>query len=151
MKRKSINWNFEQILDRLRAQGFQTVPWADASEAVLVSKDGVAAVLAAGASKDGPPEFVVAPGLLIAGQIGRLLDRGYQKFIHVSQFELPATAAELHAIHRFQEELKQTAGMADLFNEGLGTTSDLYQYDRLKNRESAQPAPDRPSVHPVGH
>jgi hypothetical protein len=31
-----------------------------------------------------------------------------------------------------------------LYNESLGTTSDLYQYDRLKGREAAQPAPLRP-------
>jgi hypothetical protein len=47
----------------------------------------------------------------------------------------------LHAIHQFSEELKLLIGSIDLYNEALGTTSDLYEYDRLKGRETAQPAP----------
>jgi len=42
----------------------------------------------------------------------------------------------LHAIHRFSEELKQLTGDIDLYNESLGTTSDVYLYDRLKGREA---------------
>ena len=61
-----------------------------------------------------------------------LLDRGYQKFIKTSQFELPASASQLHAIHLFCEELKQLTGGTSLYNESLGTTSDVYEYDRLQ-------------------
>ena len=85
------------------------------------------------------------------GEIARLLDRGYQKFIKTSQYELPATAQQLHAIHQFTEELKQIIGSDDLYNESLGTTSDTYQYDRLKGREAAQPAPRRPWELSNGH
>jgi len=73
--------------------------------------------------------------------VAQLLDRGYQKFIKTPQFELPATASQLQAIHLFAEELKQLTGAVNLYNEALGTTSDLYQYDRLKGREAAQPMP----------
>ena len=31
-----------------------------------------------------------------------------------------------------------------LYNEGLGTTSDVYQYDRLRGREAPQPHPPPP-------
>ncbi len=70
--------------------------------------------------------------------MSRLLDRGYQKFIKTSQYELPASASQLQAIHAFSEELKQLTGAISLYNESLGTTSDVYQYDRLMGREDAR-------------
>jgi hypothetical protein len=39
----------------------------------------------------------------------------------------------------------------NLYNESLGTTSDVYLYDRLKGREAAQPAPARPWELADGH
>ena len=85
------------------------------------------------------------------GEVARLLDRGYQKFIKTSQFELPATASQLHAIHAFSEELTQLTGGISLYNESLGTTSDLYEYDRLRGREGEAPAPKRPWELADGH
>ena len=70
--------------------------------------------------------------------MARLLDRGYQKFIETSQYELPASASQLQAIHAFSEELKQLIGAISLYNESLGTTSDVYRYDRLVGREIAE-------------
>jgi hypothetical protein len=57
----------------------------------------------------------------------------------------------LHAIHRFTEELKLLLGAVDLYNEALGTTSDLYVYDRLAGREAPQPAPQNPWELAGGH
>ena len=91
------------------------------------------------------------PESFFAGEVARLLDRGYQKFIKTSQFELPATASQLHAIHTFSEELTQLTGGISLYNESLGTTSDLYEYDRLRGREDEVPAPKRPWELESGH
>ncbi len=110
----------------------------------LVSKHGAGAVLVAATDNEAPAVFAVYPGALFGQRVARLLDRGYQKFIKTPQFEFPATASQLQAIHLFTEELKQLTGAINLYNESLGTTSDLYQYDRLKGREAAQPAPLRP-------
>ena len=85
------------------------------------------------------------------GEVARLLDRGYQKFIKTSKFELPATASQLQAIHEFSEELKRVTGATSLYNESLGTTSDLYEYDRLKGREAVEAAPRRPWDLAGGH
>ena len=151
MSRKPRNQNFDQTLDTLRAHSFDVAPYAEVADGVLVSKHGAGAVLVAlprvktpAGTHDAAVAFAVAPGILAGGQVARLLDRGHQKFIKTSQFELPATASHLHAIHRFTEELKLLLGAVDLYNEALGTTSDLYVYDRLKGRESAQPAPQSP-------
>jgi hypothetical protein len=140
MRRKSINPNFDQTLQVLRAHSFETVPCATMAGGVLVSKDGVGAVLVAQAQLqpgDAATAFAVPPGALVKGQVAKLLDRGYQKFIQSKQFEAPATASQLRAIHEFTEELKQLTGGISLYNESLGTTSDLYEYDRLKGREAA--------------
>jgi hypothetical protein len=144
MSRKSQNPNFDQTLEKLRGHSFTVAPSSEVAGGWLVSKHGAGAVLVAGAENDAPTEFAVRPGALVAGEVARLLDRGYQKFIKTPQFELPATASQLQAIHLFTEELKQLTGAIDLYNESLGTTSDLYQYDRLKGREAAQAAPPRP-------
>ncbi len=82
-----------------------------------------------------PPLVLARPGWLLNGQIARIVDRGYQKFLKTPKLEIPATADHLRAIHEFSEELKEAAGATSLYNESLGTTSDRYVYDRVKGRE----------------
>ena len=140
MSRKTRKPNFDQTLETLRAHSFDVAPSTEVAGGVLVTKHGAGAVLVAAADKAAPVAYAVHPGVLVGGRVARLLDRGHQKFIKTAQLELPATASQLHAIHRFSEELKQLTGDIDLYNESLGTTSDVYLYDRLKGREAAQPA-----------
>jgi hypothetical protein len=149
MAPKEQNPNFEHTLYTLRAHGFDVATYSAVAGAVQVSKHGAGAILVA--SHDGLAAFVERPGAMLGGEIARLLDRGYQKFIKTSQFEVPASATQLQAIHLFSEELNQLTGCTTLYNESLGTTSDLYEYDRLKGRETAQPAPARPSEAMGGH
>ena len=148
MARKSRRPTFEQMLDALRGHEFDVSSFAAVPNGMQVSKGGVATVLVPGVTDErfesGGACLAVKPGIVVRGEITRLLDRGYQKFIRSAQFELPATAAQLHAIHTFTEELNQVTGALGLYNESLGTTSDVYQYDRLRGREAAQPKPHRP-------
>ena len=155
MARKSKNRSFDEMLDALRAGGFDVTPSTAAPNAMQVSRNGVAAVVVPGVTdsrwESGGAQLAVTPGLLIRGEITRLLDRGYQKFVKTSQFELPATASQLQAIHAFTEELNRVTGALGLYNESLGTTSDLYEYDRVKGREAQQPKPQRPWELAGGH
>lgn len=155
MARKSRPLNFEQMLDDLSAHSFDVTPFAGVPGGMLVSKHGVGAVVIPGVTnpkfESGGARLAVTPGVLVRGEIARLLDRGYQKFIKTSQFELPATADQLRAIHAFEEELNQVTGALGLYNEALGTTSDVYQYDRLRGREAPQSAPARPWELTGGH
>jgi hypothetical protein len=147
MARKGKNPTFSQIQDQFRAQSFDVAQSSAAPGAVQVSRNGIAAVLVAsgaGKGEGSAASLVVTPGVLVKGEIARLLDRGYQKFIKTSQYELPATAPQLQAIHAFTEELNLVTGTMGLYNEALGTTSDLYEYDRLRGREKPGPAPARP-------
>ena len=141
---RSRTRSLNQTLETLRAHSFDVTPWDEVAGGVLVTKHGAGAVLVAAADKGAPAAFAVRPGALLGGRVARLLDRGYQKFLKTAHLELPATASQLHAIHMFTEELKALTRTVDLYNESLGTTSDLYQYDRIKGREDGQPVPARP-------
>lgn len=155
MARKSKNRNFDEMLDALRAHGFDVTPYAGVANGMQVSKGGVAAVVVPGVTDDrwesGGARLAVTPGVVVKGQLARLLDRGYQKFIQTPQYELPATAAQLQAIHAFTEELNQVTGALGLYNESLGTTSDVYMYDRVKGREAEEPKARRPWELTEGH
>ncbi len=143
------------MLDVLRAHSFDVTADKGVANGMMVSKGGVAAVLVPGETgargESGGARLAVTPGVLIRGEISRLLDRGFQKFIKTAQYELPATAAQLHAIHQFTEELNQATGAMGLYNEALGTTSDVYHYDRLRGREAPGPEPARPWELGDGH
>lgn len=142
MARKNRKANFDHVLDTLRARSFEVAPFDTPAGSVLVTKHGAAAILTTG--EEYAVAFVERPGALVGKEVARLLDRGYQKFLKTSRFEIPATASQLHAIHLFSEELNQATGTINLYNESLGSTSDVYQYDRLKGRQVAGPVSSSP-------
>jgi hypothetical protein len=137
MAKKTLVPTFNDALASLAGHQFDVSAARDgsgaASKAFQVRKYGVAAEIAA--APDGSTLVLARPGWLLGGEIARLLDRGYQKFLKTAKLEIPASADHLRAIHEFSEELKQAAGAANLYNESLGTTSDRYMYDRVKGRE----------------
>jgi hypothetical protein len=137
MAKKSLPRTFNDVLALLGGQRFDVAPARDgakrASNAVQVRKYGVAAEIAA--APDGTVEILARPGWMLNGEIARLLDRGYQKFLKTDKLEIPASAEHLRAIHEFTEELIEAAGGTILYNEALGTTSNVYHYDRVEGRD----------------
>jgi hypothetical protein len=137
MTKKTPPRNFNDVLVLLGSQRFDVAPAQDgakrAPNAVQVRKYGCAAEIAA--APDGTVEILARPGWLLNGEIARLVDRGYQKFLKTSKMEIPATADHLHAIHEFTEELNEAIGATSLYNQALGTTSNVYNYDRVEGRE----------------
>ena len=137
MAKKSPQRSFNDVLSVLGSQRFDVAPAQEgakrAPKAFQVRKYGCAAEIAE--APDGTVEVLARPGWVLNGEISRLLDRGYQKFLKSSKLEIPATADHLRAIHEFSEELKEAIGATSLYNEALGTTSDVYNYDRVKGRE----------------
>src|SRR5271170_3161613 len=131
---KVKQFRFDQTLSELRASKFDVRELSGVAGEVLVEKNGVGAILKK--SADGKSASLTAnPGFLLGGEISRLLDRGNQKFLKTSKLEVPATADHLRAVHHFAEELRERAGSQSLYNESLGTVSDVYLYDRVKGRE----------------
>ena len=118
--------SFEQELEQARRQGFTVESTA---AGYRVGKHGCAAVI------DGEGRFLERPGVVVEGEIARLLDRGYQKFLQTAGGGTrPALAEQLRAVHDFDAELRHTFRLTSLYNESLGTVSDRYWYDRLAGR-----------------
>jgi hypothetical protein len=129
---------FDQVLATLGSEKFDVSPAAEganrAAGAYRVSKMGCAAEIAPSSEKDAPVRVLTKAGWLVGGDIAILVDRGYQKFLKTSRLEIPATADALRALHTFEDQLKEAVGAMVLYNEALGTTSDRYDYDRIKGR-----------------
>jgi len=132
---------FEDAVAWLRDHGFDVLEPAGTTNRVFLKKNGVSAAIEK-EPKTGAAKVFASPGYLVSGEISKLIDRGYQKFLKTSKTEVPATADHLKPIHEFTEELKEASGLPSLYNESIGTVSDSYQYDRVENRDS--PAADRP-------
>jgi len=137
MQKKTAPRTFNDVLSMLGSQRFDVAPAHEGAKrtpnAFQVRKYGCAAEIAG--APDGTVALLSRPGWLLNGEISRILDRGYQKFLKSSRLEIPATADHLRAIHEFSQELKEASGSTSLYNESLGTTSDVYEYDRVKGRE----------------
>lgn len=130
---------FDEVLAALGSERFDVSPATEGANrsagAYRVSKGDCAAEIAPSVAKGSPVRLMAKGGWLLGGEIARVLDRGYQKFLKTSKLEIVATADHLRAIHTFNDELKEAAGVEILYNEALGTTSDRYEYDRVKGRE----------------
>jgi hypothetical protein len=135
---KNAPRDLENALSWLSDHGFQVSRSAGAS---TVTKNGCIAAIEPGLN--GMPRVSQFPAILVAGEPAELVDRGYQKFLKTSQCQLPVTADQLAALHRFAEEIKEGLGYTSLYNEGLGSVSGRYQYDRVVSRDLP------PSTRPV--
>ena len=133
MPRKTAQPGFQERLASLRSAEFDVQEVAGVPGKIKVSKHGCSAILSAG--ENGAVAYAARPGIVLGGEISRILDRGNQKFLKTTKLEVPATADHLRALHLFSEELKLATGGINLYNESLGTVSDRYYYDRLKGRD----------------
>jgi hypothetical protein len=85
-------------------------------------------------------------GFVLGDEIGLLVNRGYQMFWKTPGGRTaPALATHLKALHAFEEDLKEGLGLPSLYNESLGTTSDLHLYDRVEHRDKGDA--DKPWEH----
>ena len=129
------NPTFAERLEKLRKGGFTVA--SQAGGAVRVSR-GICAVDLR--EDSGTVHREDGAGILIAGEIGSLVDGGYQKFFRTrAGKQKPALAEELKALHDFEEDLKEGLGEESLYNESLGTVSTFYLYDRVQDRDRGVP------------
>jgi hypothetical protein len=126
--------SFDEHIQLLKQAGFAAQP-SDAGTKVI--KGNCAAVL-----KDagGAHPQIGKAGIVIGNEIGLLMDGGFQKFfLTPGGRKEPAQASHLKALHAFEEDLKESLGLISLYNESLGTISDLHLYDRVQNRDHGVP------------
>src|SRR5437016_1986763 len=132
--------SYEEALAWLRDQGFDLTEAPGMSGRVFLRKYNVSAAIQK--NGDDGVKIFAHPGYLIGSEISKLVNRGYQQFLKTSKTEDPATADHLKALQQFSEEMKEALGLPSLYNESLGTVSESYQYDRIKDRD--QPEVERP-------
>jgi hypothetical protein len=129
------NPTFQERLDNLRRMGFATAPAPGG--ATRVSRAGLAVDLR---EENGSVRPIGDAGVTIGGEIGVLVDGGYQKFFRTPHgAKRPALADDLKALHDFDEDLKEGLGEESYYNESLGTVSTFYIYDRVKDRDRGVP------------
>ena len=133
MAKQATQPTYEEAVQWLRDHGFDVLEAPGTQNRVFVKKLNVSAAIEK--AGDETTRIFAKPGYLLSGEISRLVDKGYQKFLKTSKTEIPATADHLKAIHQFSEELREAMGDVSLYNESLGTVSDRYMYDRVKDRD----------------
>jgi hypothetical protein len=122
----------EDRLATLKQFGFTIQP--EAGGHYRVTRKGCGSIIAdLGDGKVG----IGKAGVLVGGEIAALINAGYQLFLRTpSGKEMPALAAQLKALHAFDEDLREGLGLVSLYNMALGTTSDDHLYDRVASRDS---------------
>lgn len=122
----------EKSLTQLELAGFTRREEPGSPGGVRLEKYGCGAVF----ERDAQQRYrlVRGPGYIIRGEISRLWDAGFQKFLLTEKGRHPATTEQLKALHRFDDEMKAILGAVSLYNESLGTTCDVTAYDRVQGR-----------------
>jgi hypothetical protein len=140
MTKKIKTKSYEDAVSWFRAHGFDILEAPGTSNRVFLKKYGCSASIER--TEDGSVKVFAYHGYLINGEIAKLVDHGYQKVWKTTKADRPATADQLKALHEFTEELKEATGAISLYNEGLGTVSESYMYDRVRGRDL--PEAERP-------
>jgi hypothetical protein len=131
---------YEDAVNWLRDNGFDLIEAPGTQGRVFLRKYNVSAAIQKN-GEDGVKIFAY-PGYVIGTEISKLVNKGYQQFLKTAKNEVPATADHLKALQQFTEELKEGLGLPSLYNESLGTVSEAYQYDRVKDRD--KPTTEKP-------
>src|SRR5665213_282630 len=142
---------FEDHLSAARAAGFKTDSAGGGKTRIARAAADCAVACMAEPGMEDVPRFPVRAGIVMGSEIGTLTDEGFQKFFTTPGGKRkPALSGELKAIQNFQEDLREALGLTSLYNESMGTVSNLYLYDRVQGRD--QGTNDKPwdvNLHPA--
>jgi len=133
-------WNVNELFDAatletLPSKGFQV---SSTRGVVRVEKYGCGAEFRH--VRNGRFQMTIAPAVLIEGQFTRLWDAGYQKFFITDDGrKLQALAEQLEHLRKFNEELRSALGVPTYYNEALGSTCQVTEYDRVQGRPGDVP------------
>ena len=134
---------YEDAVNWLRDHGFDLIEAPGTQARVFLKKYTCSAAIQK--NESGGVKIFAYPGYLIGSEISKLVNRGYQQFLKTAKAEVPATADHLKALHQFSEEMKEALALPSLYNEALGTVSESYHYDRIKDRDKSEvERPKRP-------
>lgn len=127
----NVNEQFDAaILETLPSKGFQV---SSTRGVIRVEKYGCGAEFRHVAS--GRFQMTILPTVLVCGQFTKLWDAGYQKFFITDDGQkIPVLAQQLLNMRNFNEELRSALGVPTYYNEALGSTCQVTEYDRVKGR-----------------
>jgi len=147
MTKKIKPKSYEEAVAWFREHGFDVLEAPGTNTRIFLKKYHCSAAIERTA--DGGVRIFAYPGYMMGGEISKLVDHGYQKVLKTSKAEYPATADHLKALHDFAEELKEGIGAISLYNESLGTVSESYMHDRVRDRDlPVSERPERPWQEP---
>jgi hypothetical protein len=133
-------WNVNELfavatLEALPSKSFQS---SSTRGVVRVEKYGCGAEFRH--VRSGRFQMTIMPAVIVDGQFTRLWDAGYQKFLITDEArKLPATALQLANLRKFNEELRYALGVPTYYNEALGSTCQVTEYDRVRGRPGDVP------------
>jgi hypothetical protein len=133
-------WNVNELFDpatleALPSKGFQV---SSTRGVVRVEKYGCGAEFRR--VPKGRFQMTIMSSIVHDGNFTRLWDAGYQKFLITDEGQkLPATAQQLENLRKFNEELRYALGVPTYYNDALGSTSQVTEYDRVQGRPGAVP------------
>jgi hypothetical protein len=132
----NVNALFDPVtLEALPSKGFQV---SSTRGVVRVEKYGCGAEFRR--VPKGRFQMTIMPSIVYDGNFTRLWDAGYQKFLITDDGQkLPATAQQLESLRKFNEELRYALGVPTYYNDALGSTSQVTEYDRVQGRPGAVP------------
>jgi hypothetical protein len=132
---KPHEFTFEERLENLKKLGFEIK--MEAPGRALVTRGGCGAIVESASETPGDGGVKIGKaGVLMGGEIGLLVNHGYQMFLSTpSGRERPALASHLRTLHAFDEDLREGLGLTSLYNLSLGTTTDEHLYDRVEERD----------------
>jgi hypothetical protein len=133
----NVNERFDAplILEKLALAGFQV---SSSGGVVRVEKYGCASEFRR--TQDNHYQMTILPSILAGGRFTRLWDAGYQKFLLLDDGrKSPALAPQLGCLRQFNEALRTALGIPTYYNEALGSTCRVTNYDRVKGRPDEPP------------
>lgn len=128
-------WNVDERFEKKAMDGLAALGFGVGSTrgVVRVEKYGCGAEFRQ--VPDGHFQMTILPAIMLHGQFTRLWDAGYQKFLLTDEsIKVPALAAHLANLRKFNEELRTALGVPTFYNEALGSVSQISVYDRVKGR-----------------
>jgi len=128
---KPHQWTFDERIASLKSAGFES---SSAGGGARISRNGCAAIVK---DEGNGVVSIGKSGILAGDEIAVLVHGGFQMFLRTpAGKEYPAQAAQLKALHAFDEDLRETVGLTSLYNTSLGSTCEDHLYDRVEDRDA---------------
>ena len=99
MAKKLTQKSYADAVTWFRDHGFDILEAPATSNRIFLKKYNVSAAIEQ--APDGSAKIFAYPGYLVGGEISKLIDKGYQKFLKTSKLEVPCNCGSPESHPRF--------------------------------------------------